>query len=145
MSVSRHIVRKSFLFPLHCVSLREKCHKPARIWITFSKHATESYFFCLGFMGTKHNLQQWPHKLVNPLPSPPPNLYIYIYIYIVQNLQKQDTPQSQQNIESKDSAKRIFRAYSLTLYKLVKGNVFFMTSSTLKLFQQIVNHELISY
>ena len=69
----------------------------------------------------------------------------YIYIYIVQSLQKQDTPQSQQNIESKNSAKRIFRAYSLSLYKLVKENVFFMTSSTLKLFQQIVNHELISY
>ena len=26
ITVSHHIVRKSFLFPLHCIALQEKCH-----------------------------------------------------------------------------------------------------------------------
>ena len=28
ITVSHHVVRKSFLFPLHCIALQEKCHFP---------------------------------------------------------------------------------------------------------------------
>ena len=69
ITLPRHIVRKQFLFPLHCIALQDKCH------ILYLIHVICTW--CLGRVCVGHHiLLHWSYQGLQILQQLPQTLYV---------------------------------------------------------------------